>query len=427
MIEFDTYTNDHPRTMNVKWYRGETLLENQDYTVDDAMYFCNTPVQAYNKIVITIGNMTKANRFLKIFNIADGLTRQFYNDEIENANIIEQITTNNQAININEANMNIIPRDAKGVVFQRTLPFSIYRNDVLFGRFFIDTSTSNTNKTVYSIKVSDYIKTLESQTYLGGIYENTTMATIVAEIMGDIPYSLDATAGAYHIDGYLPIMNKREALRQLVFATNTYINTARTEQIEIKPLPTTVGRTISKGEIVSINTTQSNITTSITLKTTSLVTKKNVSTDDLFQGKINGQTTMVIFENPVFNLAITGGTIVESNCNYAIITGTASTTTLTGKEYQQSEFTQTKDNSFVVSTDIPKEEIYETTLTCTDIDIMNLLNFIEYTITSVFKMGTTKVGDLVSLNGQKARVVTLSYDLAQTEIYAKGELEAYYE
>ena len=157
------------------------------------------------------------------------------------------------------------------------------------------------------------------------------------------------------------------------------------------------------------------------------MTKKNVSTDDLFEGKINGQTTMVIFENPVFNLAITGGTIVESNCNYAIITGTASTTTLTGKEYQQAEFTQTKTNSFVVSTDIPKEEIFETTLTCTDIDIMNLLNFVEYTITSVFKMGTTKVGDLVTLNGQKARVVTLSYDLAQTEIYAKGELQAYYE
>ena len=88
--------------MNVKWYRGDTQLENQTYTVDSSIYFCNTPVQAYNKIVITIGNMTKSDRFLKIYNISDGISRQFYNDELENCEIIEQITNNNDALNINE-------------------------------------------------------------------------------------------------------------------------------------------------------------------------------------------------------------------------------------------------------------------------------------------------------------------------------------
>ena len=64
--------------MNVKWYRDTTLLEDQAYTVDDANYFCDTQVQAYNKIVITIGNMTKPNRLLKVFNIDDGITRTFF-------------------------------------------------------------------------------------------------------------------------------------------------------------------------------------------------------------------------------------------------------------------------------------------------------------------------------------------------------------
>ena len=122
MIQFDTYTDDYPQTMSVEWYRGTTLLTSETYNVDSAEYFCNTPVQAYNKIVITIGNMTRANRFLKIFNITDGISRQFYNDELENVEIIEQITNNVTALNINEASLRILPQSSAGILFQRTLP-----------------------------------------------------------------------------------------------------------------------------------------------------------------------------------------------------------------------------------------------------------------------------------------------------------------
>lgn len=414
--------------MNVKWYRGNnTVIEDQTYTVDSASYFCDTQVQAYNKIKITINNMTKADRYLKIFNIADGITRQFYNEELENVEIIEQITNNNQALNINESQLVILPANDTGVLFQRTLPFSIYRNSVLFGKYYIDTSTSNTDKTLYKLKVCDYINTLESQPYLGGIYNQITMSSLIADIMGDIPYTLDATAGAYTISGYLPILNKREALREVAFCTNTFVDTSRSDTLQIKPLPTSSNRTVTPAEILNIETTQKNITTKIELSTTTLVTKKNTQADDIYEGKINGKTITVTFDNPMFNLSITGGTIVSSNCNYAIITGTATTTTLTGKQYQMAEATQSKTNSYAVATDIEKIESYETTLTCDDINIMDALSFVEFSIKSKFKMDTTKVGDLISLNGETCRVLSLDYKLDQTEIYADAELEAYYE
>lgn len=426
MIEFDTYTDDHPATMNVKWYRGTTLITSVHYTVDSATYFCDTPVQAYNKVVITIGNMSKPNRMLKIFNISDGLTRQFYNDELVNVEIIEQITTNNQALNINESKLKILPKNTTGVLFQRTLPFSIYRNNNLFGRFYIDTSTSNTYKTIYDIKVSDEIRTLENQDFMGGIYSNVTMSTLIASIMGDIPYTLDSTAGAYTISGYLPKLNRREALRQVVFCTGTFVDTSRSDNIVIKPLPTSVSRTLTDAEILSIATTQSNITTSIDLTTYSLVSKKNTSLDDIFEGKINGKTRTILFDNPMFDLTITGGTIISSNCNYATIQGTATTTTLQGKEYQISGSTQSKSNQYAVTTDVEKLESYETTLTCSNIDVMDYLLFEEFKIKSKFLMSSTKVGDLVSLDGKTCRVLCLDYDLKQTQIYANAELEAYY-
>lgn len=426
MVEFDTYTNDHPATMNVKWYRGTTLITSVDYTVDSSRYFCDTPVQAYNKVVITINNMSKPNRMLKIFNISDGLTRQFYNDELINVEIVEQITTNNQALNINESKLKILPANTTGVLFQRTLPFSIYRNSDLYGRFYIDTSTSNTYKTIYDIKVSDEIRTLENQEFMGGIYNNVSMASLIASIMGDIPYTLDSTAGAYTVSGYLPILNRREALRQVVFATGTFVDTSRSDRIVIKPLPTTVSRTLTDAEVLTINTTQTNITTRLELNTITLVSKKNTATDDIYEGRINGKTTTIRFDNPMFDLTITGGTIVSSNCNYATITGTASTTTLQGKEYQMSGFTQTKVNEYAVTTDVEKLESYETTLTCSNINIMDYLLFEEFKIKSKFLMGSTKVGDLVSLDGKACRVLCLDYDLKQTQIYADAELEAYY-
>lgn len=414
--------------MNVKWYRDATLLEDETYNVDASTYFCDTQVSSYNKIVITIGNMQRPNRFLKIFNISDGITRQFYNDELENVEIIEEISTNSKTLDINESSLLILPATTTGVLFQRTLPFTIYRNEVLFGKFFIDTSTSNTDKTLYKLKVSDFIKTLDAQTYLGGVYSGTNIASLINDILSGsgIPFEIDGILEAQSVSGYLPIMTKREALRQIAFCSNSYIDTSRSDKLIIKKeLPSIAPTTIPPSNIISIETTQENIVTEIELDT-ELLTTRNASTDEIYRGTLNG-TQSILFDEPKFDLTISGGTIVSSNCNYAIISGTGSTVVLSGKTYEKYTKIETKSNPYTVTTDVPKIEKYTTTLTCDDINIMDKLEFVDLKIKSKFKMGDIKVGDEVYLNGQKCRVMTLSYDLGQTEIYANAELEAYYE
>lgn len=410
--------------MQVQWYRDSTELENQTYNVDSAIYFCDTQVEAYNKIVITIGNMNKPNRFLKIFNIADGVTRQFYNDELENVEIIEAITNNNQALNINEADLVILPKNTTGVQFQRTLPFSIYRNDVLFGRFFIDTSTSNSYKTLYSLAVKDYINTLDKQTFLGGKYTGKTVSSLVAEILGDIPYQLDATLGNYTVTGYLPILSKREALRQLAFCLNAYIDTSRQDKVVIKPFSNARNRFVDLGEILDIETTQQNIVTKIQVEFENIDNKPQ-DAEELYNQTLDG-TEMIVFDSPKYNLSITGGTIVSSNINYAIIEGAGSNVTLTGKTYETYSKLYEKTNEYTVSTDIDNIQQYHTTLKCNQINILDKLKFVEYTVKSHYKMDNTKVGDLVVIDGMTCRVSQLNYDLKQTEIYAEAQMEKYY-
>ena len=426
-IEFDTWTNDYPSSVRVDWYLNNNIVGSGTYEVDSANYFCEKVVGAYNKVVITFSAstsiMNNGYRFLKIYNLTDGISREFYNEELTRCEIIEEIDSNNKALSINEASLVILPSTTAGVSFQRTLPLYIYRNDVLFGKFFVNTSTSNTFKTLYNLKANDYISVLEAQTYLGGMYNNVTASTLFADILGEIPYTLDAELGAKTISGYLPIMNKREALRQVAFCLNAEVDTSRSDGVLIKSLATTSSRDIPPSEIVSINTTQENIVTQIVLETTTLTTK-NASTDNIYSENLNGQLK-IMFDTPKFDLEIIGGTIVISNLNYAVISGTGGLVTLTGKDYNKATKSVTKQNPYVVSTDIEKVVNYSTTLT-SNVDLINSLQFIRYKIKSNFLMSDTKVGDIVTLNGMEARVVELNYDLWQTNIYCDAELEVYY-
>lgn len=425
MIEFDTWTNEFPRTMTVTWYHDDTQLEQHTYDVDSALYFCDTQVSVYNKIVITISNMIRPNRYLKIFNIYDGVTRNFYNEEIENLTIIEEIDSNNKALALNQSTTTILPANNTGVQFQRTLPFMIYRNEVLYGKFYINTSTSNTDKSLYKIRLNDWVSILEGQTYLGGTYSSTTTSTIIAELLGDIPYTLDATLGAKTITGYLPILNKREALREIAFAINGMVDTSRTDKIIITPFPSTASGTLTKADILSIESTQQSIITKYILNVKQLELTTDNATE-IFSGTLNGTKT-ILFSMPYYDLQITGGTIVSSNCNYAIISGTGSSVVLSGKSYEETDVQYEKVNSYTIASDLEKTQTFNTTIVSNVNDMLNNLHFVEYKIKSKFKMGTNKVGDIVSLNGQICRITRLTYDIVQTTIYCSAELEAYYE
>lgn len=425
-FQFDTYTNDYPRTMNIKWYRDDALILENDYTLDSADYFAEQVATAYNKVVITISNMTKADRFLKIFNINDGLIRTFFNEELENVEIIEDLNVNSEEIAINEASISLIPQTTAGIFFQRTLPFKVYRDETLYGNFFITSSTSNTNKTKYKINTADYISVLDNQTYLGGMYNEVTVASLIADIMGDVPYRLETALGNKTISGYLPISTRREALAQVAFACLGMVDTSRSEVIEIKSLPTTILRTIQPSEIISIQTTQENVTTQYTLNVQQYYQGRGTSSDDIFSGRLRG-TQYITFNEPMYNLNAENATITSQSVNWCILNADSNFASLTGKKYQSSVKTYEKQNSIVVSTDVQKVQTFETSLVWDSEALINYLPFIEYRVKAKFLMNNSKVGDLVSIDGHTARITRLTYDLKQSNIYCDAELEAYYE
>jgi len=347
--------------MTVTWYRGTTQLYTNTYTVDSSTFFADANVTAYNKIVVTFTNMTRASRFLKIYSISDGTTREFYNEEILDVDIIESNDITCSELPISEATITLMPISTIGVIFQRTLPMTIYRKKngayQLFGKYYISSYSTDNKKLKYKIVLSDVLSLLENQTYLGGII-NAKPSVVLGELLSGYEFTYSGN-DSQNLNGYLPIMNKREALRQICQAIGCLVIASETDKIKIVPRTKFYIGTLRKKNVYSYSVTQDSITTDMEYKY-SYLTTTNSNTQVLFSDTISGTTT-IYFSSPVYNLSITGGTIVESNINYATITGSGAVS-LSGKVYEKAERVYTKSNPYAISTDLKKTLTINSTL-----------------------------------------------------------------
>ena len=423
---FDTIENEYPTSVNVKWYRNDELIISRDYFPNEVNFFFEQDVIAYNKIVFTFKKMCKAFRYLRIYEIEDGITREFYNDEIKNLTVLEEVSPTTESLSMNTLDMEIITKNSVGVLFQRTLPIKLYRDESLVGSFFIESSEKETGND-YKITAVDYIGLLDGQKYMGGMFTNKNVGELVADILQDMPYTIDSTLASRTVTGYLPILNKRESLQRIIFASGGIIDCSRTENIEIKLLDNTIKSNLDRTKVISVKETVDSITTRIELIEHKY--KRKYGEDSLYDERLKGQTR-VEFSAPYERLYFSDDTtdsavIEESNANYAVISANGYTE-LMGRPYNDTTSTKSKNNPLVVGTDIAKIRSYDSTLVCNEINLLDYLKFVSKRLTVTFNMqNNEKIGDMVNVLGTNARIISLEYELNTPSIYATAEMEVY--
>jgi len=97
---------------------------------------------------------------------------------------------------------------------------AIYTHDrELVGRYYVQ-EVRRIGKNAWRIESFDALGLLARQKHNGGIYEeNVTASALIADLMGDIPYTIrDAEISSILVTGYLPIASRRDNLQQLLFA-----------------------------------------------------------------------------------------------------------------------------------------------------------------------------------------------------------------
>lgn len=331
-LRFNDYSGDHCSKVNIKWYRDDVLLSDQEYYPDGPSYFCYGIVDHYNKVAVTFLETSKPYRNVFLTGITWGLIRVFKDDEIEDINCLMELNPISEEVSINTMDYTIRSKTEYAFEFQKKQKQTLYFDESILGIFYLKDGRQLGTKR-YSVETQDAVGILDNNPFMGGIYEDVPVADILKDIMADegIPYFLDDAYKSVTVSGYLPICSKRSALQQLAFAIGALVDTSYDRQLYICPQQTELTSEFTARNIfLGLAVDHGDIITGVRLYAHSYSPVTELA--ELYKGRLTG-ITKIEFSEPYHSLSITGGFLGEHGANYAYVTGTGEEAALTGLKY----------------------------------------------------------------------------------------------
>lgn len=361
-LTFDLDNEIYPKDLSIEWYRDNELLGTGDYTPISAFYFCKNPdgvdVSLYNKIVITFRSLNMPLNRLRLRAIDFGYGTVFGEDNFTSVKQIQQINPISDELPINTCDFTFQSDDDIQYNFQSKQPISVYFSGNLISTNFITSSERKASR-IWDVKSEDYKGLLDKLTFYGGMYDDELAENIISDICGNkIPYTLADSLKNRRVSGWLPIAKGRPSLQQVLFAIGAIVDTANSDKLNIKELPTEVSQTITKSRIKEGQTfKQGNIVTKVSLTAHTYIPDTNTQNAvEIFKNHEIGDNIVVIFDNPIVfdTLNITGGNIVSGvgNCNYVVVNIIDTVNSLTGQPY-----IDTTSEKFIVNDLVPANTI----------------------------------------------------------------------
>lgn len=350
-LVFNELSGDFCDEVNIKWYEDNTLLADTDFEPDSPSYFCQENVELFNKIELEFKKTNKPYRYVFLAGIMYGAVRTYNENEVARVNLLSELSQISEELTINTFGWTLISANDTEYLFQKQQGMKLYDDDQLLGSYYIDNAKRKSQQ-IYEINCYDAIGILDQTQFLGGIYTGQSATTVLDAIFegSNINYTIDNVTASKTIYGHFPIMTKREALNWVCMATGSVVDTTRSVNVDIYRLDDTVKRTIgSESQYAGLEIENTQIITGV--KVTAYEYSTINTSEELFSDVLNGTIT-VEFGEPHHSLTISGGTIIKSGVNYAVISGSGSTVTLTGKQYKVQTRIIEKNNESVGALDI---------------------------------------------------------------------------
>lgn len=341
-LEFDPYGPTWCNDLQIQWWRDGSLIHSKDFQPDGWQYACVEEVHNFDMVAITFRQMSAGYRFLKLQAMTYGFTRTFDSEECFNVDLCQDTDLISDTVSVNTLDFTLINRSTINFLFQRRQLLWANYGDELLGVYYI--STHDRSGSRYSVHAVDLVGLAEmAGNHRGGIYEGIRAEDLVREILGDsIPWNMDETLKDVLLYGHLKDTGKRENLRQVAFALSALVVTGHRSHIAI-----TRQSNVLQGIFNDFKSYENGSVASGSLVTRVEVTAYSYSLDGasttIFEDVLEGEEELT-FSSPMGNLAITGGTIIESNANFAIIRGTGGLVVLTGQQYTCRQRIYSKNN-----------------------------------------------------------------------------------
>lgn len=425
---FDELKNIYATHVNIKWYNGSTLLEDEDFYPTSARYFCNKTVRFFNRISVTFYSLNVPFNRLRVNAIDYGLDIDFEGNELKNAKIIQEIDPISTSVPINTFDFTLNSGRDIEFSFQAKQPLKVMFNDQTKATMFIK-SAKRKSKSVWDIKSEDYIGLMDSIDFRGGVYNNYDALALIGEIfsVAKTPYSISSGFEGAKVTGHIPYTSCREALMQVLFAIGAVADTSNSDSVNIFSLSQSVSQNIPKRRLLQGQSFEEETrVTAVELISHSYNATSEVITAYDADKSGAGDNILVKFSEPLHDLSISSGTILESGVNYAIINATSSSCILSGKKYEHTTVIHRKENPLVLSSDIENIVAIQnaTIVSSNNVDYLLELcyNYIVNTNKTNMKIidgnntEATVVGDLISfeteyLGERQGRIIRQSFSL----------------
>lgn len=331
---------DYCSKLNMKFYnsKGE-LINNADFTPDKYDYVCNNIVENYMKIVITFYSTNNPYRYLKLYKILYGAIITFEGDNLMSANALEEVDLLSSEISINTLDFSVYSEDDK---FNIINPQGFYRllqqrqklkatetfvkEDKVkdMGTFYLDSWKNEKEKTM-KFGAIDLIGVIDKTDFKGGMYKNVTFAHLMQEIfisagLESDEYEIEESLKNILITGHIPICSHRSALQQALFAVGAVADCSRSDKIKIYTVKDSNDNSvIEKTNVLhgSKKIEQNELVTGVEVVAHTYA--EGEEAEQLVKQELDIGNNKILFNEPVHGLTCTGGTIIESNCNYAIV------------------------------------------------------------------------------------------------------------
>lgn len=428
ILRFDEIKNIFATHINIKWYNGDMLLADEDFYPTSANYFCNKKVEFFNKIIISFYSLSVPYNSLIINHIEYGLKVEFSANELKSAKIIQEIDPISTSVPINLFDFIIDSKKDIEFSFQTKQPIEVIFNGETKALTFVK-NAKRKSKTIWDIKSEDYIGLMDTIYFKGGIYTNKNAIELISEIfeVAKVPYSISSGFEHISVTGYIPYTTCREALMQVIFAMGAVVDTSNSDKVNIFALSQDISQEIPKIRIMQGQSFEDETrVTAVELMshTYNEITESVVAYEAEKSG--TGNNIFVSFTEPLHDLTITNGNIIESGVNYAIIDANSGCN-LSGKKFEHTKVIHRKDNPLVLKTDIDNVVAIEkaTLISSNNVDsILNMCyNYLVNTDKTNMKIvdgknsKNTSVGDLISfeteyLGNKSGRIIKQSFSLS---------------
>lgn len=209
-----------------------------------------------------------------------------------------------------------------------------YVDDTLQGKYYlVDVSVAGDGSGEITFSMESLMGLLNDVEHRGGVYVGTLAGTIIADIMGDYPYSIDSVLANTQLNGWLPYDTCLANLTQVLFACGASVLKDANGNLEFTyNLPQTA--TVFDVDPAYLGGERRDIAPATVVKVTehTFFASSGVQSEELFNNlnEAVADHYEIRLDQPYHSLVTSGLTINSSGANWAIVSGSG---TLTGTPY----------------------------------------------------------------------------------------------